>query len=272
MSAQYQLGIMYFTGKGAPQNYLKAAEFFKKAALQGDPQAQFELGVMLTNGEGIKKEDIQATEWIKKSAQQGNADAQYCLGINYQSGRGVKADAHGALYWLSKAADQGNGKAIQILKEWFSPFQEFCSLIIPVEEWENWKIGNEQKSPMEYLLEFVPLNETVDNWSQIITVSFMSNKILNKTSRTALSAMKTITKLMRQQHGDRFKLNILRATDDDTLYETFMPNPSEHTIDRLIKTSKGIYHLSYTIKGSFKDEKTKEKWLKSIQEAHLIKL
>jgi len=272
VSAQYQLGVMYFSGLGTPQNYLKAEEFFKKAALQGDLEAQFDLGLMLMNGEGVKMDYTQAAGWIKKSAEQGKVEAQSFLGRIYLNGWGVKADSHASLYWLSKAADQGDEKAIQILKEWFSPMQELYSVSFPVDEWENWKIDNDQKRPSEYVLEFVPLSETVNNWSQLVTILFVSNEILNTNSKTALTVVQSFKKSMNKIYGDQFKSNTFWATENDVLCENFMPNPSEYEIARLIKTSKGIYRLSYTTRGSYRDEKTKEKWLKSIREARLIKL
>ncbi|WP_206442815.1 tetratricopeptide repeat protein [Aliarcobacter cryaerophilus] len=38
-SAQFNLGIMYYNGYGVNQDYLKAKEWFEKAAAQGLPEA-----------------------------------------------------------------------------------------------------------------------------------------------------------------------------------------------------------------------------------------
>src|SRR5438309_1536062 len=40
-SAQYNLGIMHYTGQGIPQNAAEAAKWFRKAAEQGDEAAQY---------------------------------------------------------------------------------------------------------------------------------------------------------------------------------------------------------------------------------------
>src|ERR1700729_2240405 len=44
--AQYNLGIMYFTGQGTAQDPAEAAKWFRKAAEQGDVNAQYNLGAM----------------------------------------------------------------------------------------------------------------------------------------------------------------------------------------------------------------------------------
>ena len=50
--AQYNLGVMYYSGDGVLQDYAKAFELFTKSAEQGNARAQFNLGVMYENGEG----------------------------------------------------------------------------------------------------------------------------------------------------------------------------------------------------------------------------
>ena len=275
LGAQYHLGIMHLCGFGIPKNCLKAADFFEKAALQGDAGAQFELGVMFMNGEGINKDYVKAAQWIEKSAEQGKLEAQSCLGRIYQNGWGVEKNPQISFYWLSKAACQGDGKAIQILKEIFSPFQELYSISLPDDEKKNWKIGHHNRSAHEYILESVPLNETVNNWSQLFTVLFMSNQILNKDSKTAITAVQATKKIFSKKYGNQFKFNTLQQTENDVIYESFIPGDKEYQpeyeIARLIRTSKGIYRISYAKKSPI-DEKTKEKWLCCIREASLIKL
>ena len=47
-NAQNQLGIHYSEGRGLPQNYLEAKDWFKKAADQGHAGAQVNLGTEMT--------------------------------------------------------------------------------------------------------------------------------------------------------------------------------------------------------------------------------
>ena len=52
-TAQYNLGLMYFAGKGVLQDYKEAVKWYRLAAEQGDADAQSNLGVMYVTGEGV---------------------------------------------------------------------------------------------------------------------------------------------------------------------------------------------------------------------------
>lgn len=51
---QFELGYMYQTGQGIPQNYSLAKEWYMKACATGNsPEAQYNLGMMYKNGYGV---------------------------------------------------------------------------------------------------------------------------------------------------------------------------------------------------------------------------
>ncbi len=76
VTAQYNLGVQYFTGAGVPQNYLEAAKWYGAAADQGDAQAQFNLGLMFYGGTGIPKNISYAYELFSLAARQGDERAR----------------------------------------------------------------------------------------------------------------------------------------------------------------------------------------------------
>ena len=105
--AQCKLGRMYLDGQGAPQDYTKAVQWFRKAAEQGYPPAQRLYGGMFFFGRGVPKDDANGFEWIRKAGESQDAAAQCVLGIMYANGlRGVQKDDFEAVKWLKKAADQ----------------------------------------------------------------------------------------------------------------------------------------------------------------------
>jgi hypothetical protein len=53
--AQYNLAVVYANGSSLQRDLVKAAVWFRKAALQGDAEAQFNLGVMFRNGDGCSR-------------------------------------------------------------------------------------------------------------------------------------------------------------------------------------------------------------------------
>ena len=82
-TAQWNLGVMYDTGVGVPQDYKEAVKWYTKAAEQGDVDAQNNLGAMFDNGEGVVQDYKEAFKWFTKAAEQGDVDAQYNLGDMY---------------------------------------------------------------------------------------------------------------------------------------------------------------------------------------------
>ncbi len=69
--AQFWLGILYANGKGAPQDYRSAAEWFHKAAKQGHVYAQYNLGQMYFEGLGVTQDFVFAYMWTNISSAQG---------------------------------------------------------------------------------------------------------------------------------------------------------------------------------------------------------
>jgi TPR repeat protein len=122
--AQCNLGWCYANGKGVPQDYGKAEEWYCKAAEQGNVYAQSNLGACYETGKGVLQDNAKAVEWYRKAAEQGNAIAQNSMGLCYANGRGVPHDAVKAAEWYRKAAEQGNEEAIKALEENFEGVEE----------------------------------------------------------------------------------------------------------------------------------------------------
>ncbi len=68
--AQAQLGWMYSTGRGVPQNYVLAAKWYRCAAEQGHGGAQFALGLLHNKGQGVHLDLVRAYLWLNLSASQ----------------------------------------------------------------------------------------------------------------------------------------------------------------------------------------------------------
>src|ERR671918_376441 len=109
--AQSNLGVMYERGQGVPQNYAEAMRWYRMAADQGNANAQWNLSVMYRRGQGVPQDDAEAARWSRRAAERGHASAQSYLGLMYELGRGVKQDHIEAVRWYKMAADQGDGLA-----------------------------------------------------------------------------------------------------------------------------------------------------------------
>jgi TPR repeat protein len=66
--AQAILGFMYANGRGVPQSYDVAADWYLKAAAKGDPTGQYLLGLMYDKGFGVTQNVIFAYKWLNLAA------------------------------------------------------------------------------------------------------------------------------------------------------------------------------------------------------------
>jgi hypothetical protein len=104
--AQSILGLLYYRGRGAPQDHNEALRWFRNAADKGDAAAQFYLGFMYSEGQGVPRDYAEAAKWFQLAADKGDAQAQYNLGLAYAKGEmGVGApDNVSAYMWFNLAA------------------------------------------------------------------------------------------------------------------------------------------------------------------------
>jgi uncharacterized protein len=81
-------------------------KWLRLAAEQGHAQAQHNLGFMYDSGQGVPQNDAEAMKWYRLAAEQGHADAQYNLGVMYRDGQGIPQDYVQALMWFNLAASE----------------------------------------------------------------------------------------------------------------------------------------------------------------------
>ena len=109
-SAQFNLGMAYWTGKGAQQDKAEAVKCFSMAASLGYAPAQSILGALhLETGE--KSRGIQM---LQAAVDQGYPPAQLKLGLCYCSGDGIPRNVSVGEELIRKAAVQGFDRASDI--------------------------------------------------------------------------------------------------------------------------------------------------------------
>ena len=66
--AQHNLGLMYYEGRGVPQDNAEALKWYRLAVAQGDALAQYHLGLMYAKGYGVPQDHIEAHKWFTLAA------------------------------------------------------------------------------------------------------------------------------------------------------------------------------------------------------------
>ena len=79
------MGECYKNDEGVCRDFVKAVEYYRKAAEQGYMEAQYELGRCYEIGLGLPSDRYQASKWYLKAAERGHAEAQYYLGKYYEN-------------------------------------------------------------------------------------------------------------------------------------------------------------------------------------------
>ncbi len=106
--AQHDLAAIYTAGHGSVQiDYVRAAMWFKEAALQGVANARYNLGVLYHQGMGVEKNIDTAISWYRSAAALGHPEAQYNLAIAYIEGVGTNYNPRLAAAFFEKAANSG---------------------------------------------------------------------------------------------------------------------------------------------------------------------
>jgi TPR repeat protein len=107
-NCQSHIGNLYRFGLEVTQDFVIAAEWFKKAADQNQISAQEALGVMYRNGQGVDKNNTESYRLIKLSADQGYIPAINNLGNSFRLGVGVPQSYIEAFKYYKLAAEKGN--------------------------------------------------------------------------------------------------------------------------------------------------------------------
>lgn len=111
--AENKIGVMYQFGEGVEENFAKAAEWYQKAANNGNAAAMRALGAMYSRGEGVEQDAGQSAYWSLQAAKLGDVIAMHNIGYCYRHGEGVEQDYVAALAWYMRAADCGEEDSME---------------------------------------------------------------------------------------------------------------------------------------------------------------
>ena len=110
--AECVLGTRSAQGAFGVVDYVKAKEWWEKAAEQNNLIAMENLGDMYQRGEeGVPQDRRRAFAWFERAAEAGLPTAMERVGLAYLSGTGTTVDAEKAKEWLIRAAENGNASA-----------------------------------------------------------------------------------------------------------------------------------------------------------------
>ena len=107
LKAMTMLGELYSSALGAPHDYNKAAEWYKRASDAGDREAMFALAMMRIAGRGGPVDKGEAVKLLASATKLGEPKAAYNLALLYLDGQTLPQDVTRAAELLRQAADAG---------------------------------------------------------------------------------------------------------------------------------------------------------------------
>jgi hypothetical protein len=118
LSAQFNLGSCYYSGKGVAAAAAAAVKWFTRAADAGQVDAMNNLAACYEEGTGVAGRLCKGCSLLTRAAEAGNAMAQSNLGMRYLEGsRGVARDVARARECLALAAAGGIAQAADVIAE-----------------------------------------------------------------------------------------------------------------------------------------------------------
>jgi|HubBroStandDraft_4_1064222.scaffolds.fasta_scaffold749658_1 hypothetical protein len=133
----------------------------------------------------------------------------------------------------------------------------------------KWKAAFASERRGRTLAEFVPQDESIDNWSRLLTVQFIEQQ--------GLSPMESMAQLRAtmQSRCPRSSWKIVQQDSTSVLYEWSIAgcgsNSDQHEIARLLKGNDGIQRIAFTRKGAELEPSEREQWIKTFSEAYVVK-
>jgi hypothetical protein len=133
----------------------------------------------------------------------------------------------------------------------------------------KWKPAGGSDRRGRTLAEFVPPDESIDNWSRLLTIQFIEQKgvspgVVMDQLRTAM-----------QVRCPDSPWQVIQQDSTSVLYEWSIAhcgsNPDEHEIARLLKGNDGIQRVAFTQKGLELASAEREQWVKILSDAYVVK-
>lgn len=169
---------------------------------------------------------------------------------------------------------QLNTTALMQQKALGFPLKEAIIIPMPTDELQQrWKLGHDAVLPDSLIFEWIPKNEDIDNWSELLSIQYFRFNGDVK-SQTASEFVQRFLKLINKQFPG-VTSTIFKESPDDVSLEWIISNtkqgqPAQEELVRVITTKEGLSRLAYTKKGSDLSQSERNKWLKYLMDAKVV--
>ncbi|WP_164684020.1 tetratricopeptide repeat protein [Vibrio maerlii] len=112
IDAKFEMGKAYAIGRGVDKQLSKGLIIIREVANEGYSSAMIYLGDWALSVDNPNSNPEEAAQWFYKAALDGNAEGKIKLAECYQTGKGVLQSHVRCSYWLENAAEKGSSEAM----------------------------------------------------------------------------------------------------------------------------------------------------------------
>lgn len=142
------------------------------------------------------------------------------------------------------------------------------TVFIPTDS-SGWKFGSGSDRKGRTIAEYVPSNESINNWSKLLTIQFLEGE------RSSPFAVMEAIRSRIQARCPGTAWNVIRQETSSVLYEWRISdcpgNTDQHEIARLLKGNDGIHRIAYVAKVPNIAAAERERWLNALSDAYVEK-
>lgn len=145
----------------------------------------------------------------------------------------------------------------------------------------EWKIGYQHRERFtnNNITEYIPSNESIQNWSKLYTVQYNKNTEVIPAS----FAVALLNKI--KESCPDIQAKLIEKDNKSVLYEWSAPtckkkdipahspniNTAQHSLFRIIKANEGFFNLSYVEKTAKMNNETRKKWIFKLKNSQVYK-
>jgi hypothetical protein len=150
--------------------------------------------------------------------------------------------------------------------------KETAILQLPDHSESNWKEIAHYVSAKEGIIEAIPLNQTIQNWSELIAVQYMSSAEWDKSACTLEKVLEHVRKeTLSAYPKDTVSWQIIEKSKEGIIYEWIMHKPYknisvEHEVARAFLTPSGFHRVGFTRKNGPMSSEERAKWIQLLRE------
>ncbi|MCH9626368.1 MAG: hypothetical protein S4CHLAM123_15650 [Chlamydiales bacterium] len=150
--------------------------------------------------------------------------------------------------------------------------KETAILQLPDHSESNWKEITRYVSAKEGVIEAIPRDQTIQNWSELIAVQYMSSAEWDKSACNLEKVLEHVRKeTLSAYPKDTVSWQIIEKDKEGIIYEWIMHKPYknisvEHQLARAFLTSSGFHCVGFIRKNGPMSAEERAKWIQLLRE------